>query len=526
VTDAAAAYRRALHLDPRYALAYNNLGVALADGGDEVAGREAFTRAAELDATLVLARLNLARAYARRDEVQPALSLLRELVLFRPREADAWHAMGVILVQRQRFADARAALLKAIEQRPSHAEARFALAQVLAELGDHEGAARETQQALGMASYRAEVRLAVGIELQLECPDAVGVLDLLRVAGGTPLAGVAVESTAMDSLLPETLAAPAVPLSDAERAAQACDAADSFAERTLHGEAVDRYREARERVAGHAEHAALWRRAAVGEARSLCLLGRAHSARLLLEPLIAETPDDPEVCVLYAASLHAAEEGRDQVRAALFRVLRQDVPSAALMHFAGDVAMAMPDGAVAMAFYRRALAVDPTRPSPRVAIARLLRERGDLLAARLELVAALASAPTWREARLEMARVHRAAERLPDVRQALAAHLAQVPSDIEALAMLAEVLVHESRDDDARVVIDRVLRHDPENSAARWFDGVLLVNRGRLRDAQARWMALAGDATSESPWRGRAQDALAHLQRLGAEDETSFVHVA
>ncbi|MBY0492550.1 MAG: tetratricopeptide repeat protein [Gemmatimonadaceae bacterium] len=522
---AAESYRRALFVDARDALAYNNLGVALADTGDAVAAREAFTRAAELEPALVLARLNLARALAQGGEVLAALSLLKELVMFRPREADAWHTMGVILVQRQRPADAREAFLKAIEQRPTHAEARFALAQVLADLGDHEGAARETQQALGIASYRAEVRLAVGIALQLECPDAVGAVDLLRVAGGTPLAGVPIEETALDTLLPEAAHDSAV-LSDAERAARSCEQADDFAMRTLHGEAVERYREARERVEGQPAHAALWRRAAVGEARSLCLLQRAHLARRLLETLVAETPDDPEVCALHAAALLAAEEGRDMVRGALFRVLRQDVASAALLHFAGDVALGLDDSGLAMAFFRRALALDPSRPSPRVAIARLLRERGDLLAARLELVAALTAAPEWRDALLELARLHREAHRLVEARQVLVGHLARVPTDIDALALLAEVLVYEERDTDARIVVDRVLRHDPANGAARWYDGLLHVNRGRLRDAQAQWMSLASDDAVAPTWRGRAKDALARLQQTVAEDETSFVHVA
>ncbi len=525
LTAAADSYRRALFCDARDALAYNNLGVALADAGDDIAAREAFTRAADIDPTLVLARLNLARALSRGGEILPALSLLKELVMFRPREADAWHTMGVILVQRQRPGDAREAFLKAIEQRPTHAEARFALAQVLADLGDHEGAARETQQALGIASYRAEVRLAVGIALQLECPDAVGAVDLLRVAGGTPLAGVPVEDAALDALLPEAAPSAEV-LTDAERATRSCDQADEFAARTLHGEAVDRYREARERVAGQAAHAPLWRRAALGEARSLCLLQRAHLARRLLDTLVAETPEDAEVCALHAASLLAGEEGRDMVRGALFRVLRQDVGSAALLHFAGDVALGLDDSGLAMAFFRRALALDPSRPSPRVAIARLLRERGDLLAARLELVAALAAAPEWRDALLELARLHREAGRLAEARGVLVQHLAHVPTDIDALALLAEVLVYEERDADARIVVDRVLRHDAVNGAARWYDGLLQVNRGRLRDAQAQWMSLASDDRVEPTWRGRAKEALARLQQHTMEDDASFVHVA
>ncbi len=518
---AADSYRRALHLDPRYALAYNNLGVALADRGDRVAAREAFTRAGEIDATLALGRLNLARALAQQDDVVGALSLLRELVTFRPREADAWHTMGVILAQRQRLADAREAFVQAIEQRPSHAEARFALAQVLSELGDDDGAVRETQQALGMASYRAEVRLTVGIDLQLECPDAVGVLDLLPMMGGTPLAGVSVEAHALDALLPEAVAEVAPMRSPAERAIRVLDAADAYAMRTLHGEAVDRYREVRESLAAHPEQGAVWRRAAVGEARSLCLLHRARSARLLLEQLVAATPDDAEVCALHATALLDADEGRDIVRAALFRVLRQNVASAALLHFAGDTALRIPDGGLAIAFFRRALALDPSRPTPRVSIARLLRERGDLLAARLELMAALVSAPKWRDAIMELAEVYREAGRLADARQVLVEHLARVPTDLEALALLAEVLVYEERDDDARVVVDRVLRHDPLHAVARWYDGLLHANRGRLRDAAMRWRALA-DAPDGGVWARRAREALARMRGDGPRERLAI----
>lgn len=535
VAAAADSYRRALRIDPRHALAYNNLGVALADRGDATAAREAFTRAAELDPTLVLARLNLARSLAMQRDPVAALSLLRELAEFHPREAEVWHVLGRVLRQFERREEARAAFVKAVDVRPSHAEARYALARVLEELGDSDGALRETQTALSLSPVRKDDRLAVGIDLQRECPDAVGSVDLLSLMGGTPLAGVSLAAGAVDALLPERAHIEPTAAGTAERASASCDDADQFAVRTLHGEAIERYRAAREQLdraqaidpdgcsevqPDDEDQAVAWRtlwlRAATGEARSLCLLEQASSALPLLRRVMEHDNGNPDVQVLLAAALVAHEEApmRDEARATLLRVLRHDVDSAALLHFAGDVACRLRDESLALGFYRRALARDPMRPTPRVAIARLLRERGDLLAARLELVAALACVPRWREAIVELARVHKDAGRLAEARLALVDHLMRVPTDLDALALLAEVLVSESRLADARVAVDRVLRHDTEHPVALWFDGVLLTSQSRLRDAAARWSRLSR-LTDAQPWSTWARAALARLPRSG-----------
>ncbi|WP_396222679.1 tetratricopeptide repeat protein [Gemmatimonas sp.] len=541
VSGAADSYRRALRIDPRHALAYNNLGVALADRGDTQAAREAFLRAAELDPTLVLARLNLARWYARHDDAVAALSLLRELAEFHPQEAEVWHVLGRVLAHTARLEEARAALVKAIEARPAHAEARYALARVLEQLGDGDGAVRETHRALAAASVHKVDRLTVGIDLQRECPDAVGPVDLLSLVGGTPLVGVAIGDREVDALLPERPHhAPPLP-SVGERARRHCEAADDYAVRILHGEAVERYRAARdlletalapdadaaEASASSDERAvwrALWIRAALGEARSECLLRREAGALSLLRRLSRQVNDSADVLVLLAASL-TAQDGtayRDEARSALLRVLRRDVDSAALLHYAGNVSVRLRDEPLALGFYRRALAHDPMRPTPRVAIARLLRDRGDLLAARLELVAALAAAPGWPDAVVELARVHRDARRLPDARSVLVEHLMAIPTDLDALALLAEVLLAEERHADARVAVNRVLRHDADHPQAIWMDGVLLAAQSRLRDAVDRWSRLSLRTDAE-PWSRRARAAVARFPHGDAAADTEAV---
>lgn len=526
-------YRHALRLDPRYALAYNNLGVALHDLGDVAAARESFTRAAELDPTCIPAKLNLARWLAEQRDLLAALAVLREVVSFHPRDAEAWHVMGTVLLALRRDNDARDAVMTAIACCPSHAEARFVLAQILEQAGDSDGAARETQHALRYSAVRRAPRMAVGIDLQQECPAAVGAHDWLAVQGGAPLRGVVLPGNALQALLPETPsdAAQLPPRSTIDPAdvATACsDDADAFATRGLHGEALERYRRAREVLDAAAPRDGrlidmpgtsllVWQRATLGEARCLCLLGRGGEALPVLRRAGAVWPQHPELLALFASAAATAATtttGPDarlaaSARTAMVRLLRQDVPSASLLHFVGDAAVVLHDESLALGFYRRALAHDPARPSARVAIARMLRERGDLLAARLELVAALTAAPEWREAVRELARVHRDAQRYVEARWVLVDLLTHTPTDRESLQLLIEVLVGEGRTEDARVVVDRVLRHDAANTGARWFDGVLLAQQSRTREALQRWAPLA-QSTDLDPFVHKARLAVGH----------------
>ncbi len=529
VEGAAESYRRALQGDPRSALLYNNLGVALSDLGEHSAAREAITRASELDPTFTRARLNLARWNLEQRDPLAALALLRELVAFHPTDADAWHAMGIVLQELHRPSDARDAFTRAIEHRPEHAEARYALAQVLGVLGDADGALRETQHALGLAPMRAESRLTVCIELQYECPEAAGTLDLLALRAHDPLAGVRVDASLVASLLPEQgTRGPAHSdhdertLDPIAQALRGCADGDAFAMRGLHGEAIERFETARRSLepADHfasTAHRAMWRRAAIGEARSRCLMGEGHIAHEMLRALGAADPHDQEVLALFADSAaeasHRDGSEPEATRKIMQRLLRMETTSAALMHFVGDTAVRIRHEAFAMAFFRRALAIDPTRPSPRVAIARLLRARGELLSARLELVAALSTAPGWREAVLELARVHRDAARGTEAVALLARHLAHTPTDLDAILLLSQVLIALERDDDARVTVDRAVRHAPDDQGALWFDGLLLFRQSRQRDATERWTRLLAQEGDE---RGFAADARAALDSLAS----------
>ncbi len=510
VHGAADSYRAALRLDPRSAIAYNNLGVALSDAGDQNAAREALLRAAELDPSLVRARLNCARWFQSNRNGKVALAMLRELVAFHPGDADALHALGSVCHELGWFDEARHAFARAIEQRPQHAEARYGLADVLGALGDEDGALRETQQALALSPVRTVARLSVIIELQRECPDACGNLDLLSLREGSPLVGVALLEQQVRALLPEAELIVDPVDADSDLARALLDA-DRFAARGLHGEALERYERARVSLEpAHAEpesdHYGSWRHAAIGESRSRCMLGHGEDAYPLLKRLGSRDTRDLEVLALFACSSVRVQQPAPAL-IIVARILLRAPASAALMHFVGDVALSAGNAEQALSCYRRALSLDASRPSARVAIARLLRVRGDLVAARLELLAALSAAPGWRDATLELVELHRAADRVQDALSLLTTHLERTPTDLDALVLLGETLARLGRNDDARVAALRVLRHDPAHGAALWLDGVLLARQSRVRDAVERWRRIA-EYNADDALASKAQRAI------------------
>lgn len=471
IEQAAESYRRALRCDPRHAMAYGNLGVALAALGEHAAAKEAFQQAASIDPTFVEARLNLARWHANQRDLLAALSLLRELSTFHPSNADVWFEMGNALALLHRPDDARNAFEQALKHRLGFADAELALAAL--ESAD-EGGSAALGEAFARSGVRAALRLSICIELQVECPDAVGPINLLASRSGeAPMeqAHASDDHSTADE-------APADSIVDL------LAKGDALAAAALHENSITYYEQARRSAERNATRQ-FWRRAALGEARSLCLTGRGTEALDLLESLLHQdrtTGDDDAETLALLASAHCDAIRRSAAdprfaRAAIARFLRLEPRSAALLHFVGDVALSMGEQALAMVLFRRALAVDPMRPTPRVAIARLLRLQKNMLAARLELVATIAVTPNLRDAQLEMARLHCDTDRAGDALSILVALLNRAPGDVEALVLLATALHLANREHDARHALSRALRHQPTNPEALALQSVLLHAR-------------------------------------------------
>lgn len=86
---AIAHYREAVRLYPKYATAYNNLGVALLSSGDTAGARSAFESAVGSNDHYAQAYLNLGRLLYSQKEMQPAAELLSKLVSFDPVQPEA-----------------------------------------------------------------------------------------------------------------------------------------------------------------------------------------------------------------------------------------------------------------------------------------------------------------------------------------------------------------------------------------------------------------------------------------------------
>jgi len=126
-------------------------------------------------------------------------------------------------------------------------------------------------------------------------------------------------------------------------------------------------------------------------------------------------------------------------------------------------------------------------------------------------VAALAAVPGWPAALRELASVHLDARRFGEARRLLADHLSRIPTDLAALLLMSEVLVEEARTDDAKLLLGRLLRHDPGNTGALWFQGLLYARQERHPDAIACWQKLVA-LPEPDRFVGLAREALT-LQR-------------
>src|SRR6059036_4287284 len=316
--DALSSYRQATEVDPRYALAWNNVGVVLAHQSDTEDAIEAFRKALQLSSQFVGARLNLALLLTHLRRFQLALEAYRQVLASQPTSAPAWNGVGLVLVELKRFTDARNAFVRAVEADPEHAGAHYNLSFTLSNLGDFDGALRATKRALELDPYYVSQKFALTIDLQYEkgtigiapeisadvMAETIGedfnfdqrLLDnifqeLAPAAAAEPPAGKAADNPlalARDYVskgLMDVAAAEAVRA--VQRGASRADAAvllgDIFAKRGLHGEALERYREARALEAGRVD-------ARLGEVKALFALGgaRAEEARSLAEELRSE----------------------------------------------------------------------------------------------------------------------------------------------------------------------------------------------------------------------------------------------
>ena len=517
--DALTSYRQATDVDPRYALAWNNVGVVLAHQSDTEGAIEAFRKALQLTPEFVGARLNLALLLTHLRRFQLALEAYRQVLAEQPSSAPAWNGVGLVLVELKRFPDARNAFVRAVEADPQNAGAHYNLSFTLSSLGDYDGALRATKRALELDPYYVSQKFALAIDLQYETV-AIGVVpEISADVAAESLGGeFAFDQRLLDNIFqelepPATSPQAAAPgglakkpddplalardyhskgmmdlaVAEAMRAVQrgadrgqaATLIGDTYARRGLHGEALERYREARTLDATNAA-------AALGEVKSLLAVHRAAEALPLAEELVAKAPDDVEVLVGAARARAATGDAASALTA--LRQAQTRAPARADLHkLQGDIALKVGDRRGARAAYRASLDLDGGFVQVWLDLGRLHEHDEEWGDAQRAYEAALEALPTFHEAALALADLLRRSGNVRAAIVRLAEMLEQDLYDLDALLLLGRALIDDKRNDEALAAFRRALKFDPEHTGALFYLGVTLAKLQRYAEAVAAW---------------------------------------
>ncbi|GLC26467.1 tetratricopeptide repeat protein [Roseisolibacter agri] len=532
--DARAAYERALSLAGArvdlVAWAHNGLGALRWAAGDLAGAATAFETAARAPGAVV-PQLNQAAALAAIGELSRALVVARGAVRAAPDRAPAWTMLGGLLADANRPADARSAFARALDLDEHDAGARYGLAFAAAALGDHDVARRETERVLATTPVVPGRRLFLVLDLGGPTEFAIDAPEV--TAAGAAVAGFALDDAAADALVAELLAprfdhgdvgAPAaegahpyaladehLAHGDVERAEAAIsramgrggDRAEGlarlgalFARRGLHGEALERFGEARQLAPG-------LRAAVLGEVRALRELGRMRHACEASAVMAAAWPRDDEALAL--AALAHADAGDAASALALLERAAERAHGLAAWRDVAATWRALGDAVACVAAQERVVALSNGDPRERLALAHAQRAAGDVDAAESSLRALLADVPALADASLALAamRIERGAPR--DAVPLLAAVAARDPWHVDALAQLAAALADVGRPRDAAVAASRARRLDPEHALALCVEGDCRFAVGQRARAAACWRgALALEPVGIAATRARA----------------------
>ena len=552
-SDALESYERSVALDAGYALALNNLGVARFHAGRDDLAVEAFRTALTVQPAFVKARLNLALLLLKRKELTLCLEAYRQVLRLEAEHPVAWNGVGLVLAGMRQFEDARNAFGRAIDARPDYAEAHYNLSFTLSNLGDFNGALRETKRALELDPYYVAQKFELAIDLEYENPRVTVSPDLDSSRREAAVKEFTLDIGQLESLFDELApaATPALTVSsgtgayaaaaaslasgEIERAAQEIQRAmhagadqaeglallgDVFLRKGAYGEALDRYRQARQIDA--TSKAAL-----AGEVRAFVLLGRGAQAIELAEALAVVAAQDVDALLLVARA--RSDAGASERALEALDTARKLAPARAdVLKAVGDVARMMGDQVRAIDAYRQAVSLDAGFVAARLELATLYSASGAIEDAEVELVAALAAHPNSVEAALQLAALRRSERRAPDTIDLLVGVLQRDPWNLDALASLGESLFLSGHRDDARLAFARVLRFDPDHVAALYFDGVLLAEARHFDAALDRWSnVIALEPAGDFARRARRDTRTAlDLQRIFSSRDTRVLGAA
>ncbi len=529
-TAAEESYRKALALDSAYTLAWNNLGVLVAQDTDPEPALEAFRQALRLRPGLSGARLNYGLLLFHRRRFQDALEAYRQALGDRAAESVAWNGIGMVLVELKRYADARNAFSRAVDADASHAAAHYNLSFTLSHLGDFDGALRETKRALELEPYYIPQKYALTIDLQFENPTIAIVPQISADVHAAEMGDDFTLDTRLldrifDELAPEpipaetarsgedtlAIAADCIAKGLLEQAAAELDRAlqrgaprarglalqgQLYSRRGLHGEALERFREARSIEPRLTE-------ARLGEIQSLLALDRGIEAAPLADELVQEGHGEVDVLVAAARSRLAAGDPSGALEP--LRQAQVLAPGRAeLLQLHARATSQLGDIIAAIESYQAALQLDPAVAQVWVELGRLEEQRENWVGARVAYGRALDLLPTFMEAALALADLVRRSESAAAAVVLLVDVLSADPWDLDALHLLGRCLLEDGRPDRALEAFERILRFEADHAAALYHLGVTRAKMRQYAAAIDAWDR-AVHVDPSGPWAPQAR---------------------
>jgi tetratricopeptide (TPR) repeat protein len=158
-------YKTSLALDPNYAAAYNNLGIALARTGQPAAAVTEYQKAILLKPDFAEAHNNLGITYSEGGQVGPAIPEFREAIRLEPSFAEPHYNLGILLYDKGLLDEAIAQYREAIRLKPGYAKAHNNLGNVLLTEDHYDAAIAEYREALRLKPDFAEAHSNLGLAL-------------------------------------------------------------------------------------------------------------------------------------------------------------------------------------------------------------------------------------------------------------------------------------------------------------------------------------------------------------------------
>ncbi len=529
---AQASYEKSVAIDPGYALAWNNLGVLLADNQSQEA-ITAFNKAIQSNRQMVDPRLNLALQLFHLKRFQPALEMFKSVLSDAADNAIAWNGVGLVLMELKRFADAKNAFARSVEGNQNHAPAHYNLSFTLSQLGDFDGALRETKRALELEPYYVPQKFSLRIDLQYEDPTIAIVPEISGDVATTELGeGFTLDEGVLDDIFAQLVPdgadeSEAVPDDEApfvlardyigkgllELATAELNRAvsrggsrvranvllgDIFAKRGYHGEALERYRGSRAHDPDDTD-------ALRGEVTTLLNLDRAHEAADMIDELARRSRSDVDGLVACAQARLALGEpvpALDHLKQA--QALEPGRPD--LSQLQAKVAILLGDLGGALEAYQAALQLDPGLVQVWYELGGLEERRRNWAGARLAYERALNLLPTYVEATLALARLLITQDSPRAAIHLLVDLLSVDPYEFDALLLLAQVLLADGRLEQAREALVRILKFETDNLAALYFLGDVQLQLRDYEGAKESWLRVVTlDPANEYAHRARSQ---------------------